>query len=177
MPTGLHARVSKVTDNIPHFRWMTARVSSRIRPNQLESIRRRKIDQSRSVCTADRGYSSKRRIHPASSIGLYGHGDAGKTSTLNLVEEALVDHSNVVVVRFNPWLYGSEYGNYAASSIRLLRRSAVRCRPKPRDRQPYSRIRWMLLLASFCHGVGLPKSERCLPRIGDSLAGVEARSN
>src|SRR6266403_1922087 len=41
-------------------------------------------------------------------IGLYGPWGCGKTSTLNLVEEALDDHSNVVVVRFNPWLYGSE---------------------------------------------------------------------
>jgi Cdc6-like AAA superfamily ATPase len=41
-------------------------------------------------------------------IGLYGPWGGGKSSTLNLMEEALHDHSNVVVVRFNPWLYSSE---------------------------------------------------------------------
>jgi hypothetical protein len=41
-------------------------------------------------------------------IGLYGQWGRGKSSTLNLIEEALNDHSNVVVVRFNPWLYSSE---------------------------------------------------------------------
>ena len=41
-------------------------------------------------------------------IGLYGPWGGGKSSTLNLMEEALHDHSKVVVVRFNPWLYSSE---------------------------------------------------------------------
>ena len=41
-------------------------------------------------------------------IGLYGPWGGGKSSTLNLMEEALSDHPGVVVVRFNPWLYGSE---------------------------------------------------------------------
>jgi len=35
-------------------------------------------------------------------IGLYGPWGCGKSSTLNLIEEALNDHSNIVVVRFNP---------------------------------------------------------------------------
>jgi predicted KAP-like P-loop ATPase len=41
-------------------------------------------------------------------IGLYGPWGGGKSSTLNLMEEALAAHVNVVVVRFNPWLFNSE---------------------------------------------------------------------
>jgi len=41
-------------------------------------------------------------------IGLYGPWGGGKSSTLNLMEEALAAHPNVVVVRFNPWLFNSE---------------------------------------------------------------------
>ena len=43
-------------------------------------------------------------------IGLYGPWGGGKSSTLNLMEEALSVHSDVVVVRFNPWLFSSGDG-------------------------------------------------------------------
>src|SRR5262245_37285240 len=49
------------------------------------------------------------RKDPASLVvGLYGPWGDGKTSTLHLMEETLVGHSHVVVVRFNPWLFQSE---------------------------------------------------------------------
>ena len=49
------------------------------------------------------------RADPSSIvIGLYGPWGGGKSSTLNLMEEALSAHSNVLVVRFNPWLFDSE---------------------------------------------------------------------
>jgi hypothetical protein len=49
------------------------------------------------------------RTDPSSIvIGLYGPWGGGKSSTLNLMEEALAAHSNVVVVRFNPWLFNGE---------------------------------------------------------------------
>ncbi len=41
-------------------------------------------------------------------IGLYGPWGDGKTSTLRLMEIALRDHAQVVVVRFNPWHFQSE---------------------------------------------------------------------
>lgn len=41
-------------------------------------------------------------------IGLYGPWGGGKSSTLNLMEEALAAHPDVAVVRFNPWLFNSE---------------------------------------------------------------------
>lgn len=41
-------------------------------------------------------------------IGLYGPWGDGKTSTLRLMEVVLQDHTHVVVVRFNPWLFQSE---------------------------------------------------------------------
>jgi hypothetical protein len=41
-------------------------------------------------------------------IGLFGPWGSGKSSTLNLMEEALATHDNVVVVRFNPWLFNAE---------------------------------------------------------------------
>lgn len=41
-------------------------------------------------------------------IGLYGPRGDGKTSTLRLMEVALQDHRQAVVVRFNPWLFQSE---------------------------------------------------------------------
>jgi KAP-like P-loop domain-containing protein len=49
------------------------------------------------------------RQDPASLvIGLFGPWGDGKSSTLHLMEEALASHQNVVVVRFNPWLFQSE---------------------------------------------------------------------
>lgn len=41
-------------------------------------------------------------------VGLYGPWGDGKTSVLGLMEEALAEHPDTVVVRFNPWRYGSE---------------------------------------------------------------------
>lgn len=41
-------------------------------------------------------------------IGLFGAWGDGKTSTLRMMEEALQEHRHVVVVRFNPWHFGSE---------------------------------------------------------------------
>lgn len=49
------------------------------------------------------------RTEPASLvIGLYGAWGDGKTSTLRMMEEAIRRHERVVVVRFNPWHFGSE---------------------------------------------------------------------
>jgi hypothetical protein len=49
------------------------------------------------------------RTDPSSIvIGLYGPWGGGKSSTLNLMEEALTVYSHVVVVRFNPWLFNGE---------------------------------------------------------------------
>ncbi|HEX4583983.1 MAG TPA: P-loop NTPase fold protein [Burkholderiaceae bacterium] len=52
--------------------------------------------------------TATRRDPSSIVIGLYGPWGDGKSSTLNLMEEALAAHSNVVVVRFNPWLFNSE---------------------------------------------------------------------
>lgn len=41
-------------------------------------------------------------------IGLYGPWGDGKTSTLAMMEEALTQRTDVVVFRFNPWLFGRE---------------------------------------------------------------------
>src|SRR5215208_1962060 len=39
-------------------------------------------------------------------VGLLGSWDSGKTSILNMVDEVLTDeHENVLVLRFNPWLF------------------------------------------------------------------------
>jgi predicted KAP-like P-loop ATPase len=108
-------------------------------------------------------------------IGLYGPWGCGKSSTLNLIEEALNDHSNVVVVRFNPWLYSSEerqlcgfFDTLAATLGRSLPTQAEKIGDLLRDYVA------LLSLASFSvAGVGLPNPRDALPRIGDFL--VSAR--
>jgi predicted KAP-like P-loop ATPase len=107
-------------------------------------------------------------------IGLYGSSGCGKSSTLNLIEEALNDHSNVVVVRFNPWLYSSEerqlrgfFDTLAATLGRALPTQAEKIGNLLRDHVA------LLLLASFSvAGVSLPNPRDALPRIGDPLASV-----
>lgn len=50
-----------------------------------------------------------KRIDPASIvIGLFGPWGDGKTSVLEMMEEALCTNSNVIVIRFNPWHFQSE---------------------------------------------------------------------
>src|SRR6266446_5573788 len=107
-------------------------------------------------------------------IGLYGPWGCGKTSTLNLVEAALDDHSNVVVVRFNPWLYGSEerqlrgfFDTLAAAVGRSLPTKAEEIGNLLRD---YGAL--LLPASSSMAGVSLPNPRDALPRIGDSLASV-----
>lgn len=40
-------------------------------------------------------------------VAIYGVWGDGKTSVLNLLEQALKEHEDVVVIRFNPWLFES----------------------------------------------------------------------
>jgi predicted KAP-like P-loop ATPase len=41
-------------------------------------------------------------------IGLYGEWGEGKTSVLNLMENALTSYDDIVITRFNPWYFQSE---------------------------------------------------------------------
>ncbi|WP_127533318.1 KAP family P-loop NTPase fold protein [Paenibacillus kobensis] len=41
-------------------------------------------------------------------IGIYGAWGDGKTSVVNLIHRELDDHDHVIVIRFNPWLFGTE---------------------------------------------------------------------
>lgn len=41
-------------------------------------------------------------------IGLYGAWGDGKTSTLGLMQQALAEHPDVILLRFNPWEFASE---------------------------------------------------------------------
>lgn len=41
-------------------------------------------------------------------VGLYGPWGDGKTSTLGLMQEALAEYKDVIVIRFNPWQFGNE---------------------------------------------------------------------
>lgn len=51
---------------------------------------------------------SKRTDPSSLVIGLFGAWGDGKTSTLRMMEQAFRCHSHVVLVRFNPWHFGSE---------------------------------------------------------------------
>lgn len=91
------------------------------------------------------------RLDPSSIvIGLYGPWGDGKSSTLNLMEEALAAHSEIVVVRFNPWLFDSEdrllrgfFDSLATALGRSLPAKADRIGTLLRN------YRSMLLMASF----------------------------
>ncbi|KAA5845894.1 NTPase KAP [Pseudomonas chlororaphis] len=49
------------------------------------------------------------RVDPSSIvIGLFGPWGDGKTSVLEMMQETLVPHANVIVVRFNPWHFQNE---------------------------------------------------------------------
>jgi predicted KAP-like P-loop ATPase len=49
------------------------------------------------------------RVDPSSLVvGLFGSWGDGKTSVLKMMEEALVQHPNVMAIRFNPWHFPSE---------------------------------------------------------------------
>lgn len=50
---------------------------------------------------------AERRERASITIGLYGPWGDGKSSVLNLIEEAMKSNESVIVVRFNPWLFGS----------------------------------------------------------------------
>src|SRR6266436_2127623 len=52
--------------------------------------------------------TATRRDPSSIVIGLYSPWGGGKSSTLNLIEEALAARATGVVVRFNPWLFDSE---------------------------------------------------------------------
>lgn len=41
-------------------------------------------------------------------IGIYGQWGDGKTTVLNFIEKELKSHSDVIVIRFNPWRFNSE---------------------------------------------------------------------
>nr|VFJ91792.1 MAG: KAP family P-loop domain-containing protein [Candidatus Kentron sp. LFY] len=50
---------------------------------------------------------SERRDPGSITIGLYGPWGDGKTSILNFIEAAAKENDSVIVVRFNPWLFGN----------------------------------------------------------------------
>ncbi len=50
---------------------------------------------------------SERRDPSSITIGLYGPWGDGKTSVLNFIEEAIKNNSSVIIVKFNPWLFGN----------------------------------------------------------------------
>jgi predicted KAP-like P-loop ATPase len=104
-------------------------------------------------------------------IGLYGPWGRGKSSTLNLVEEALNGHSNVAVVRFNPWLYSSEERQLRGFFDTLAAALGRSLPTKAEDISNLLRDYGALLLAPLSvAGVRLPNPPGALPRIGDSLA-------
>lgn len=51
---------------------------------------------------------ASRRDNGSIVIGLYGAWGDGKTSVLNFIHKELKNHEHVVVVSFNPWLFGTE---------------------------------------------------------------------
>lgn len=53
------------------------------------------------------GVISERKDPSSITIGLYGPWGDGKTSVLNFIEESIKKNSAVIVIRFNPWLFGN----------------------------------------------------------------------
>jgi len=116
------------------------------------------------------------RADPSSIvIGLYGPWGGGKSSTLNLMEEALSAHSNVLVVRFNPWLFDSEdrlvrgfFDTLAATLSRSLATKAEKIGGLLRD---YGTL---LSLASFSSAaVSRASTGNATKGTDDSLASVK----
>lgn len=50
---------------------------------------------------------SERKEPSSITIGLYGPWGDGKTSVLNFIEESIKNNNSVIVIRFNPWLFGN----------------------------------------------------------------------
>ena len=106
-------------------------------------------------------------------IGLYGPWGGGKSSTLNLMEEALAAHSDVVVVRFNPWLFNSGdqllrgfFDTLAAALGRSLPAKAQKVGGLLRD---YGSL---LSLASFSVGANRASARHAPKGSDDSVAAM-----
>lgn len=75
-----------------------------------QPITRRSMDRFNRAPFASRiADTIARRVDPSSIvIGLFGPWGDGKTSVLEMMEEALAQSGNVIVVRFNPWHFQAE---------------------------------------------------------------------